>query len=240
LCSYASIAAQEAAAVGAVIDLFPEDTICPSQSDFIPSFIKGMPLDELFRQLDARAASIARVRRSKSRSVAQFNIATGLALVNKINKNNKIAVSFSDARATAPSAWHDALKFAGDEALPIIFVHQNCMCNESATMKLKANGTSLKEQAYGFPSITVDGTDAVAVYRVASEAIAHARKGNGPTLIECMSSGQDADSIQNMEKYLTRKGLYSEVSKARVTAAFCSELDRAIERAQRGALASAD
>jgi TPP-dependent pyruvate/acetoin dehydrogenase alpha subunit len=52
----------------------------------------------------------------------------------------------------------------------------------------------------------VDGNDVVAVYRVASEAIAHARKGHGPTLIDCRLS-IPADPLQNMRNYLIGKGL---------------------------------
>ncbi len=71
--------------------------------------------------------------------------------------------------------------------LPIVFVCQNNMWAESVSLKLqtKVQDIALKAQAYGFPGITVDGNDVVAVYRVASEAIARARKGAGPTLIEC-------------------------------------------------------
>jgi TPP-dependent pyruvate/acetoin dehydrogenase alpha subunit len=67
----------------------------------------------------------------------------------------------------------------------------------------------LKKKGYAFPSISVDGNDVVAVFRVASEAIAHARKGHGPTLIECPLENS-GDPIQNMEKYLIRKGLVDE------------------------------
>jgi pyruvate dehydrogenase E1 component alpha subunit len=59
------------------------------------------------------------------------------------------------------------------------------------------------------PSISVDGNDVVAVYRVATEAIAHARKGHGPTLIDCQLVNP-GDPLQNMKKYLMRKGLVDE------------------------------
>ena len=111
-----------------------------------------------------------------------------------------------------------------------------------------------KAQAYGFPGITVDGNDVVAVYRVASEAIAHARKGNGPTLIECktyrwyghseidpakyrdpeeVERWKANDPILNMEKYLMRKGLFSEEYKQKVAAEFSKELGVAIESAEK-------
>jgi pyruvate dehydrogenase E1 component alpha subunit len=77
----------------------------------------------------------------------------------------------------------------------------------------------------------VDGNDVVAVYRVATEAIVHARKGNGPTLIECRFDRSEAhDPILKMEAYLLRKGLFSEELKIEATAGFTSEL-AAIESA---------
>jgi TPP-dependent pyruvate/acetoin dehydrogenase alpha subunit len=67
--------------------------------------------------------------------------------------------------------------------------------------------------------MTVDACDVVAVYRVASESIAHARQGFGPTLIECRQwDGPDAtrSPIMNMEKYLDRKGLFNKATKAEI------------------------
>ncbi|MGA3136616.1 MAG: thiamine pyrophosphate-dependent enzyme [Terracidiphilus sp.] len=105
-----------------------------------------------------------------------------------------------------------------------------------------------------FPAITVDGNDIVAVYRVASEAIAHARKGNGPTLIECQTGRSDGhseigsgkfrdpaeverwkagDPILKMEKYLIRKGLFSEEFKKQIAGEFSKELNAAIESADK-------
>jgi len=66
----------------------------------------------------------------------------------------------------------------------------------------------------------------VAVYRVSTEAIAHARKGNGPTLIECILDG--SDPILKMEEYLKRKSLFSEGMKREVMASFARELETAV------------
>ncbi len=74
----------------------------------------------------------------------------------------------------------------------------------------------------------------VAVYRVSTEAITHARKGNGPTLIECIFEPSEIrDPLLKMEAYLTRKGLFSEEWKRQVAVAFKRELDNAIEAAVR-------
>jgi TPP-dependent pyruvate/acetoin dehydrogenase alpha subunit len=113
------------------------------------------------------------------------------------------------------------LSFAGVHDLPMIFVSHP-----------KPVNTKLQAQAYAFPTIAVDGNDVVAVYRVACEAIAHARKGNGPTLIECQTLPSNGDPILNMEQYLRRKGLFREELKKDVTVKFGKALDAAIERQQ--------
>ena len=115
---------------------------------------------------------------------------------------------------------------AGTNRLPILFVCQ---------AGLSDGPESPKGRDFGFPGIPVDGSDVVAVYRVATEAITHARKGNGATLIECLTtcSGDDAetDPILKMEAYLSRKGLFSEKLKRDVAAGFGRELVAAIEKA---------
>jgi TPP-dependent pyruvate/acetoin dehydrogenase alpha subunit len=100
----------------------------------------------------------------------------------------------------------------------------------------------------------VDGSDVVAVYRVACEAITHARKGNGPTLIECVPYGLDShlassspdareseepeglidkDPILNMEKYLAGKGLFAKNLRSKITASVRKELAAAIKAARK-------
>jgi TPP-dependent pyruvate/acetoin dehydrogenase alpha subunit len=88
--------------------------------------------------------------------------------------------------------------------------------------------TALKVDARGFPAIAVDGNDVVAVYRVATESIAHARRGNGPTLIECMvERSKSHDPIRKMEAYLMRRGLFSKGMKVEIADRFTRQLDAA-------------
>ena len=103
--------------------------------------------------------------------------------------------------------------------------------SEAPNPRAKSKPISLKTKACHFPILTVDGSDAVAVYRVASEAIDHARKGDGPTLIECLRP-RSANPLLNMEKYLIRKGLWSEKWKRKISAGFTKKLAAALEKAQ--------
>jgi pyruvate dehydrogenase E1 component alpha subunit len=261
---------REACVVGTAIDLDVEDTIGISHRDFITNFVKGAPLEKMFCQLYARAANPGKGRSSpapmgyatadgiapSTAIAAQCNIAAGVALANKMRKNGKIAVAYSDNRARPLGLWHEALNFAGARGLPILFVVEDDTRAELAALKDRRRVEDIAEKAhaYGFPGIAVDGNDVVAVYRVAYEAIARARQGRGPTLIECKTyrrhghSGIDPakyrdaaeverwkanDPIANMEKYLGRKGLFAAEMKQKIVEGFNKELDAAIAYAKK-------
>jgi TPP-dependent pyruvate/acetoin dehydrogenase alpha subunit len=206
--SLASSWGREAAVVGLTIDLLPEDTVSPQPGDIIPFFISGLPLGDLLRSL-CRPTSAAP-------SVAdQLKTVSKAAMHNKRSNNNKIAVAISNESASS-GPWQEALAFAGLHDLPVIF--------------LSWKHTPSKASRHRLPVIAVDGNDVVAVYRVACESIAHARRGSGPTLIECQPYVLNpGDPILNMEMYLIRKGIFSEEFKRRVTAKFSRELNAAVK-----------
>ena len=267
--SYYAAVGQEATAVGTGIDLRPEDTLALSHSDFILNFIKGVPLTAMFSQLYGRSTSPDRGRSAPAHSgyaplniitpsstiATQLNMSTDIALANQRKKNDSVVVIFSSEDSDSLGAWHQALNIAGVRSLPIVFVCENNLLAESASAQLedKLDNVSPKAVGFGFPGITVDGKDAVAVYRVAQEAIERARCGGGPTLIEAQTSPgychaeidpakyrapsevaewESSDPIAAMERYLTGKGLFSETWKKEITEGFQRELDAAIEVAE--------
>ena len=218
---------QEAVAVGVALDLLPEDTVAASPGNLIVNLIwneiQGEPLDKLFARLNARA--------TRPSPAAQFKLATVAAQANKAAKNGKIALAFS---SKGSGFSPQALKAANERLLPILFVRQTRLTVEPPRGNKQTGAAEIAAAACGIPVIPVDGSDVVAVYRVSTEAITHARKGNGPTLIECIIEHSEArDPILKMETYLTRKGLFSEEGKRQVAAAFKRELDDAVEAAAR-------
>ena len=216
---------QEAIAAAVGIDLLPEDTVRVLPSDLIHPFVKGLPLEELFaRQLKAIDPVLSMAE--------QLKLATGDGIAFKANKNNKIAVVFRGCDSIYHESWLEALRLAGAQRLPILFVSQGA--NQQASPDPQSNGrrSRLKGKTYCFPAIAVEGKDAVAVYRVTCEAIAHARKGDGPTLIDCQC-WQEGDALMNMEKYLDSKGLFSEKFKRQVEGGFLEELDAAEQVAEK-------
>jgi TPP-dependent pyruvate/acetoin dehydrogenase alpha subunit len=157
-------------------------------------------------------------RKARTNLAAQLNLATSTALTNQNSHNNSIVVAYLNSRATSPSSYRAAFRVAGAQKLPILFV---CQANKEAT---------IEAEKCQFPSITVDGNDVVAVYRVATETILHARKGSGPTLIEYrLDCAEALDPILHMEAYLKRKGLFRE-NVRRKAAGFLRKLDAAVQR----------
>jgi pyruvate dehydrogenase E1 component alpha subunit len=207
-------AGQEAAIVGAAFDLLPKDTFISRHCDLLPCLLRGLPLERLLASVFERTAA-----RPKS---DPLTLATHAAMANQGGKTGRIAVAILPSAVAPLKSRQRALSFASLHSLPMVVVSWK-----------KSIPTRSKTRE--FPAITVDGNDVVAVYRVASEAIAHARKGSGPTLIECIG-GKANDPILNMENYLTRKGLFTQNLKPHLAAGFNKELEAALKRTQESLL----
>jgi TPP-dependent pyruvate/acetoin dehydrogenase alpha subunit len=175
-----SILGHEAAAVGAAIDLLPHDTVAPT-----------LWPDAALKAINS-SVSIA----------SHISIAARSSLADKDGR--KITLLFSSGQRSSQLSWFKTLTLAADHNLPIVFVSLDRPAKFGRTVGEEA--LPMKRKGHSFPFVAVDGNDVIAVYRVASEAIAHARKGHGPSLIDCRLS-IPGDPLQQMEKYLIGKGL---------------------------------
>ena len=113
-------------------------------------------------------------------------IAVGAAFANKYNKNGNVAVAFFGDGATNIGAFHEAANMACALNLPIVFACENNEYGEFTPRHVTMAITDIVDRAagYGMPGVIVDGMDVVAVHEAASEAVARARRGEGPSLIE--------------------------------------------------------
>lgn len=236
---YGIAAGKEALAVGITLDLRSEDTLVLLGQDLIPAFIKGVSLNTIFRQSHTDAENSEKSRPSAepddytswnilptASSIAEhLHLTMGIALANKTRKNGNIVVIFAADDSTSLPSWHEALHIAGTHDLPVIFVVQNDLEVKPEQVKQQTKAT-----VYSFPNIPVDGSDVVAVYRVAQESIAHARQEGGPTLITCKKDSRSGqDPIANMESYLAGRGLFDAEWKEQVVREFIKELSVAAE-----------
>jgi TPP-dependent pyruvate/acetoin dehydrogenase alpha subunit len=114
-------------------------------------------------------------------------VAAGLALAAKRLGTDGVAVSFFGDGAANEGAFHEALNMAALWNLPVVFVCENNLYAASTPLAtaFKIQNIAERAAAYGMPGEVVDGMDVLAVYAAAGRAIAHARAGGGPTLLEC-------------------------------------------------------
>jgi TPP-dependent pyruvate/acetoin dehydrogenase alpha subunit len=120
---------------------------------------------------------------------AGIPIASGAGMTALLRGQRQVAVSFFGDGAVNHCAFHEGINLAGALKLPVIFVCENNLyATETPFNRVTANtDVASRGAAYGIPGITVDGNDALAVYRTAGEAVERARAGGGPTLIECLT-----------------------------------------------------
>ncbi len=119
-------------------------------------------------------------------------ISTGAGLSIKLRKTDQVCVCFFGDGSTNQGTFHEALNMASIWKLPIIFVCEN---NHYGISMSQARHQAIKDvsdraAAYNMPGVSVDGNDPLAVYEAAFEAVARARAGKGPTLIECKTYRQ--------------------------------------------------
>ena len=200
--------------------------------------MKGISLDALFRVL----APVASQRSSAPAiEAAHKNIlfptesdlpkaALDRATAAQGEKSGAVAAAFISAGPDNLAQWQQTMQMAGTKRLPIIFVHYV----EPAIAFQPANSKKHGALLHGVPSIAVDALDAVAVYRVAYEAIVRARQLRGATLLQCilqrdspLAEQVPVNSVETMETYLKSKGIEPEGHNHEVVAAFNRDLDLA-------------
>jgi pyruvate dehydrogenase E1 component alpha subunit len=235
-----SILVSEAVTVGVGIDLLAGDAISPVASDLTPCVVKGVAAKALQRWWSSPSTRVPRVLARANvispaaSPAARLEAALRLAAHFRSTDSESVVVFFAGPgllqtrRAASPTLSQrllgSCLSRAAAQLLPILFVMQ------SETDADNFLPISLQS---GVPGIVVDRDDAVAVYRVASEALTHARRGNGPTLIHSKpwplnghrhKTRKHRDPIGKMELYLTGKRLAYRSVKDKIIEEFAAEL----------------
>ncbi|MCC7264745.1 MAG: thiamine pyrophosphate-dependent dehydrogenase E1 component subunit alpha [Candidatus Latescibacteria bacterium] len=179
-------------------------------------------------------------------------VVTGLGLAFKLRRSSQVAVCFFGDGATNEGAFHEGLNFAAVQQLPIVFVCENNLYGASTAYHQVSPVKDVAERAaaYRVPAQVVDGMDVLAVRRATAQAVAAAREGKGPTLLECKTyrftghSRSDArgyrskaeeaewlakDPIPGLGKKLVAAGRCSEADLAALDEQVVAELDDAVE-----------
>src|ERR671917_19787 len=127
--------------------------------------------------------------------------AAGTALAFKMRGEDGVVLTSGGEGSTSNGDWHEAMNMAGIHDLPVIFLIQNNVYAISVPEKFQVAGSiAARAEGYGFPGVAVDGNDVLAVYEAAREAVARARRGEGPTLIEAKTYRMTAHSSDDDDR----------------------------------------
>jgi 2-oxoisovalerate dehydrogenase E1 component subunit alpha len=127
--------------------------------------------------------------------------AVGIALAAKIRGLDQVAVAIMGEGSSNQGDVHEALNFAAIHRLPFLFIVENngYAISVPAEKELSVRDVAARASGYGIPGVIVDGTDVLACYRAGTEAVARARAGDGPTLIEAKVSRLTAHSSDDQQ-----------------------------------------
>lgn len=263
----ASAAGHEGVQVGMARAVEPgRDWIYAYYRDLPLALAVGWPLAEAVAQQMATRADPARGRQMPahpgSAALNLFTVASpiashvppavGTAIAQKLaGKGDVTLCTFGDG-ATSEGDWHAALNLAGAQGAPAVFVCENNGYAISVAFRHQSGSVDVatKAHAYGMPGFRVDGMDPLACYYVTRQAVAAARDGLGPSLIEAFvyrygaHSNADDDSryrpadevrawrardpLGRMRRFLEGRGLWDDASEAALAAELKVELDAAV------------
>jgi pyruvate dehydrogenase E1 component alpha subunit len=194
---------QEAIPSALSVHLDDSDYLCTIYRGVHDMLAKGVPSKLLWAELAGRATGTCKGKGGPMHVThpatgvmvttgivgSTMPIANGLALAAQIRGEKRVAIAMFGDGASNIGAFHESLNLASVWKLPVVFICQN---NRYAEHTPYADCTSIERvsdrgAAYSMPSIHVDGNDPVAMWQAAGEAVARARNGEGPTLIEAMT-----------------------------------------------------
>ncbi|HZP01625.1 MAG TPA: thiamine pyrophosphate-dependent dehydrogenase E1 component subunit alpha [Terriglobia bacterium] len=264
---------QEAVTVGATIQLGREDVVVPTHRDFAAFLIRGFSLNEIYCAWLGRANGPTKgkdaslhfgdMKRGVVGIISHLGswcpVACGVALAMKLRKQPNVVVVFFGEGTSSEGDVHEAMNLASVMKLPVIFV---CNNNGYAYSTLPEKGYAIKDlatraAAYAMPGSTVDGNDVLAVHAAVGKAIGLARKGGGPSLVECKTfrmtghaAHDDAsyvppelfkkwarrDPIKRFQKQLIARQIITPACVAEMEGAVRKEVDAALAFAERSPL----
>lgn len=137
----------------------------------------------------------------------EIPIATGAAYKAKYRETGQVTVSFFGDGATNEGVFHESINMAAAWQLPIVYVIENNLYGISVDTRDVTNTKDLADRAhgYGIPGVIVDGMDVTAVYEVAKVAVERARKGEGPTIVECKTYRWQGHHVGDPATYRARR-----------------------------------
>src|ERR1700720_4667337 len=214
---------QEAIIVGTGYALRKTDYVCPLHRDLGTFLMKGVEPRVMMAQMFGKAAGLSKGRDSALHSGvselgifgstsmlgANLPVAAGLGLTFKMEQTDNVVVAYFGEGASNVGDFHEALNFAGVHRLPILFVCENNQYAYSVPIErsMAIDDVADRAHSYGFDGVAINGNDVLAVYQSTLGALARARGGEGPTLIECKTFRWHGHSEHDKAFYRTDEEL---------------------------------
>ncbi|BAB05541.1 thiamine pyrophosphate-dependent dehydrogenase E1 component subunit alpha [Halalkalibacterium halodurans] len=260
-------AGEEAIAVGLCAHLDHNDYITSTHRGHGHCIAKGCELDGMMAEIYGKSTGLCKGK-GGSMHIADldrgmlgangivgggFTLAAGAALTAKFKQTGGVAVCFFGDGANNQGTFHEGINLAAIWDLPVVFVAENNGYGEATPFHYASACEQITDRAKGYniPGVKVDGKDVVAVYEVAREAVERARRGEGPTLIECITyrnyghfegdaqtyktgrekeeHTEERDAITLFEKYALSNNLLTEEAIQTVRHEVEQSVDRAVD-----------
>jgi TPP-dependent pyruvate/acetoin dehydrogenase alpha subunit len=211
---------EEAIAVGVCAHLANADRVTSTHRGHGHCIAKGADIRRMMAELFGRVDGYCKGR-GGSMHIADFAvgmlgangivggglpIATGAALAAQLEGKGNVAVCFFGDGAVAEGEFHEALNISSVWKLPVVFVCENNQyaANNAIAVQHPVTDVAERAKAYGLPGVTTDGNDVLAVSEATRAAVDRARRGGGPTLIECKSYRWRFHAMRNVPPPETR------------------------------------
>jgi pyruvate dehydrogenase E1 component alpha subunit len=259
--TYLSARGHEAAVLGSVAALRPTDWLVPVWREWPAYLWRGWPMEHLILLYAGYSDGMAVPEGLPDLPVCvpmgtHVPHAVGIAYAARYRRRDSVTLCYFGDGASSEGITQEALNFAGVFGVPVVFV---CVNNQWAISVPRARQTrartiAQKAAAYGFPGVQVDGNDVLAVYAATRDAVARARRGDGPTLLEAVtyrlgphSTADDPtkyrsaaevaewearEPLVRFRRYLASRGLADDAGHAALEAEVDAEVRAAIARAE--------
>ncbi len=191
---------EEASAVGVCSQLRPDDYITSNHRGHGHCVAKGGDVKKMMAEIQGKATGYCKGKGGTMHIAdpdigilgangivgAGIPLAVGSGLTAKLKNTGRVTVSFFGDGASNQGMFHEGLNLASIWKLPVVFACENNLYQISMCQRdhMAITDIATRAAAYGFPGVVVDGNDVLDVYEKAGEAIARARAGEGPTLLE--------------------------------------------------------
>lgn len=218
---YFSQIGHEAISVGAALALDPDDVAAPMHRDLGTYLVRGITPQRILAQYMGRVTGVSRGRDANIHGVGDLNfgivgfishlpaslpVIVGMAHAFALKGEPRVALAFYGDGSSSEGLSHEALNWAAVFRLPVVFLCENNQYAYSTPTVRQMHAPDIADRAagYGIPGIVVDGNDFGAVYTVVRSAVEEARRGAGPTLIECKTMRMRGHAIHDNMAYVPK------------------------------------